>query len=122
MTNGYGVDVVIDNVGTPIFTAVRRSLAINGRWLMVGQLSDGFVSFNPAQMFLKNQSMMSVHSTSKAQLEDTLMLIAHGVVRPVISGTCQLDELPSVHRQMQAGTIVGRVVIRTGGRGHYVAD
>ncbi|MEM5383163.1 zinc-binding dehydrogenase [Paraburkholderia phymatum] len=115
LTGGDGVDVVIDNVGTPVFDAVRRSLAINGRWMLVGQLSGDFVKFNPAQLFLKNQSVTSVHSTSKAQLEDALALMARGVVRPVISGTCQLDELPSVHRRMEAGAVTGRVVIRTCG-------
>jgi D-arabinose 1-dehydrogenase-like Zn-dependent alcohol dehydrogenase len=117
LTGGDGVDVVIDNVGTPLFDVVRRSLATNGRWMLVGQMGGNFVKFNPAQLFLRNQSMMSVHSTSKAQLEDTLALIARGAVRPVISGTCQLDELPSVHRRMEAGTVTGRVVIRAGKAG-----
>jgi acryloyl-coenzyme A reductase len=42
-----GVDVVIDNVGTPQFQATRRSLAPGGRWTMVGQLSGEFTPFNP---------------------------------------------------------------------------
>ncbi|MGT2477647.1 alcohol dehydrogenase catalytic domain-containing protein [Paraburkholderia terrae] len=114
LTGGDGVDVVIDNVGTPVFDAARRSLATNGRWMLVGQLGGEFVSFNPAQLFLKNQSIMSVHSTSKTQLEDTLALIARGVVHPVISMACELDQLPLVHRSMEEGAVTGRVVIRAG--------
>ena len=75
LTGGDGVDVVIDNVGTPLFTAMRKSLAINGRWILVGQLTGDFVPFNPAQLFLRNQSMLSVNSTTRAQLEDVLALI-----------------------------------------------
>ncbi len=112
LTDGRGVDVVIDNVGTPQFDATRRSLAINGRWVMVGQLDGTFVPFNPAQLFLKNQSMVSVHSTSRAQLEDTLYLIARGAVSPVISEVCGLGDLPEVHRRMEQGGVAGRTVVR----------
>lgn len=111
-TAGQGVDVVIDNVGTPVFEAVRRSLAINGRWVLVGQLTGGFVPFSPAQLFLRNQSMLSVHSTSRTQLEDSLALLERGVVRAVVTETCTLDAVAEAHRRMEAGGVTGRIVIK----------
>ena len=113
-TGGRGADVVIDNVGTPLFAATRRSLAVNGRWVLVGQISGGFVPFSPAQLFLRNQSMLSVHSTTRAQLEDVLALIADGSIEPVIAGDCTLEELPQVHRQMASGGVAGRIVVKPG--------
>jgi len=115
LTDGRGVDVAIDNVGTPQFEATRRSLATHGRWVLVGQLTGEFVPFNPAQLFLKNQSMVSVHSTSRTQLEDTLDLIARGAVMPVISERCRLEDLPDVHRRMERGGVSGRIVLRLDG-------
>ena len=115
LTDGRGVDVAIDNVGTPQFEATRRSLATHGRWVLVGQLTGEFVPFNPAQLFLKNQSMVSVHSTSRTQLEDTLDLIARGAVKPVISERCRLEDLPAVHRRMERGGVSGRIVLRLDG-------
>lgn len=112
LTGGHGADVVIDNVGTPVFEAVRRSLAVNGRWVLVGQLTGGFVPFSPAQLFLRNQSMLSVHSTSRAQLEDSLALLARGRVRAVVTQTCELDEVREAHRRMEAGGVAGRIVLR----------
>lgn len=114
LTDGHGVDVAIDNVGTPVFESVRRSLAVNGRWVLVGQLTGGLVPFSPAQLFLRNQSMLSVHSTSRAQLEDSLDLIARGLVKPVITETCALDEVAQAHRRMEAGGVTGRLVIHFG--------
>lgn len=110
-TRDHGADVVIDNVGTPVYEAVRRSLAVNGRWVLVGQLTGGFVSFSPAQLFLRNQSMLSVHSTSRAQLEDSLQLLSRGVVRAVVTQTCTLEEVPDAHRRMEGGGVAGRIVI-----------
>jgi D-arabinose 1-dehydrogenase-like Zn-dependent alcohol dehydrogenase len=115
LTRGDGVDVVIDNVGTPSFTAMRKSLAINGRWILVGQLTGDFVPFNPAQLFLRNQSMLSVNSTTRAQLEDVLSLIARKALRPVITGVHGLDEVAAVHDRMERGGVPGRIVLRPGG-------
>ena len=64
LTGGRGVDIVVDNVGTPVFEPTRRSLGVLGRWLMIGQLDGSFVPFNPAQLFLKGQSR--VDSTESA--------------------------------------------------------
>jgi acryloyl-coenzyme A reductase len=115
LTAGEGVDVLIDNVGTPLFTAMRRSLAVNGRWVLVGQLTGDFVPFNPAQLFLRNQSMLSVNSTTRAQLEDTLALIARGAIRPVISGVESLRNVGAVHARMERGGVAGRIVVRPEG-------
>lgn len=112
LTEGNGVDVLIDNVGTPLFNAMRRSLAINGRWILVGQVTADFVPFNPAQLFLRNQSMLSVHSTTRAQLVDTLKLIARGEIRPVIAGVHDLEEISEVHGRMEKGSAAGRIVVR----------
>lgn len=112
LTDGDGADVLIDNVGTPLFNAMRRSLALNGRWVLVGQLTGEFVPFNPAQLFLRNQSMLSVNSTTRAQLEDVLALIARGDLRPVISGVHALEDIARVHEQVERGSVAGRLVVK----------
>ncbi len=112
LTAGAGADVIIDNVGTPLFEPMRRSLAVNGRWILVGQVTDGFVPFNPAQLFLRNQSMLSVHSTTRVQLEDTLQLIARGVVTPVIAGVERLEDVAAVQARVERGDVCGRILVR----------
>ena len=47
LTKGDGADVLIDNVGTPVFQPARRSLSRGARWVMVGQLTGDFVPFQP---------------------------------------------------------------------------
>jgi acryloyl-coenzyme A reductase len=114
LTDGEGVDVIIDNVGTVLFDAMRRSLGVNGRWILVGQLTGDFVPFNPAQLFLRNQSMLSVHSTTRRQLEDCLALVARGAIRPVIDGVHPLSEIRRVHERVERGGAAGRLVVRPG--------
>jgi acryloyl-coenzyme A reductase len=108
MTQGQGADVIIDNVGTVLFEDMRKSLAIQGRWLMIGQLTGDFVPFNPAQFFLKNQSLLSVTSTSRSQLEDVLTLMQRGQVTPVIERKLPLSEVAQAHQAVEAGRTTGR--------------
>lgn len=115
LTGGQGVDVLVDNVGTPLFEPMRRSLGQSGRWIMIGQLTGEFVPFNPAQLFLKNQSMYSVMSTSRRQLEDVLRLMARGEVKPVISASLPLEDAARAHELVESGRAVGRIVLRPNG-------
>ena len=83
-----------------------------GRWLMIGQLTGEFVPFNPAQLFLRAQSMLAVNSTTRAQLEDVLKLIQQGKIKPVVDRSFSLAEAREAHRQVEAGSVRGRALIR----------
>jgi NADPH:quinone reductase-like Zn-dependent oxidoreductase len=111
LTGGRGVDVLIDNVGTPLFEPMRRSLGVSGRWILIGQLTGQFIPFNPAQLFLKNQSMLSVTSTSRNQLEDVLALMGRGEVKAMITRSLPLEEAAEAHRLVEAGRAAGRLVL-----------
>jgi acryloyl-coenzyme A reductase len=115
LTGGRGVDVVVDNVGSSLFDSIRRSLAISGRWLLIGQLTGQFVSFNPAQLFLKNISMLSATSTTRKQLIDCLGLVASGQLKPIISKALPLEDAALAHQTVEAGKVLGRVVLRPNG-------
>ena len=114
-TGGAGVDVAIDNVGSQLFEPIRRSMGIGGRWIMIGQLTGEFVPFNPAQLFLKNVSMLSATSTTRKQLEDCLALVARGVIKPIVSLALPLEQAARAHKLVESGKSAGRVVLRPNG-------
>jgi len=114
-TGGAGVDVAIDNVGSQLFEPIRRSMGIGGRWIMIGQLTGEFVPFNPAQLFLKNVSMLSATSTTRKQLEDCLALVARGVIKPIVSLALPLEQAARAHELVESGKSAGRVVLRPNG-------
>jgi D-arabinose 1-dehydrogenase-like Zn-dependent alcohol dehydrogenase len=110
-TGGAGVDVAIDNVGSPVFEPTRRSIAVGGRWLLIGQLTGQFVPFNPAQLFLKNISMLSATSTTRKQLEDCLAMVARGQIKPIVSQTLPLEQAAEAHRLVESGRALGRILL-----------
>ncbi|HWE19579.1 MAG TPA: alcohol dehydrogenase catalytic domain-containing protein [Hyphomicrobiaceae bacterium] len=111
-TGGRGVDVAVDNVGSLLFTPIRRSIAVRGRWILIGQLTGDFVPFNPAQLFLKGISMLSATSTTRKQLEDCLALVASGAVKPVVASALPLAEARRAHELVEAGAVAGRIVLK----------
>ncbi|MGA9440427.1 MAG: alcohol dehydrogenase catalytic domain-containing protein [Pseudolabrys sp.] len=112
---GLGVDVAIDNVGSQLFKSIRRSMGIGGRWIMIGQLTGEFVPFNPAQLFLKNVSMLSATSTTRKQLDDCLALVARGVIKPFVSLALPLEQAAQAHELVETGKSSGRIVLRPNG-------
>jgi acryloyl-coenzyme A reductase len=112
LTDGRGVDTVIDNVGSPVFEAVRRSVADGGRIVLVGQLTGEFLTINPAQLFLRNISILSAKGVSRSQLADALDLVARRRVKAAVEGVYPLDGAAEAHRLVEAGLSTGRLVLK----------
>lgn len=111
-TEGEGVDVALDTVGTPLFASTRKSMAKGGRWVLIGQLTGDFVPFNPAQLFLRSVSLLSATSTTRDELVDVLRLIRMGAVRPVVADRMPLREAARAHSLLEGGRAVGRLILR----------
>lgn len=111
VTEGRGVDVAVDNVGTPLYQFTRRSIAKGGRWVLVGQLTGDFVPFNPAQLFLKGLSMLSATSTTREELRDCLRLLRPGGIRAAIDNTLPLEDAAGAHLAVESGATSGRIVL-----------
>jgi len=75
LTDGRGADVVINGVGTALFAPTRKSVALGGQWVMVGELSGEFVPFNLAQLFLRHVTLLSGNGSVKRQLDDAFRMI-----------------------------------------------
>jgi acryloyl-coenzyme A reductase len=114
LTDGQGVDCVLDTVGTPVFAPTRRSLARGGRWVLVGQLTGEFVPFNPAQLFLKGISMLSATSTTREELRLSLQLLRHGDIRAMLGPRFALSRANEALALVQSGAVAGRVLLMPG--------
>ncbi len=112
LTGGDGIDLAIDNVGSAVFEATRRSMADCGRIVLVGQLTGDFVAFNPAQLFLRNISLLSAKGVSRAQLVAALRLVELGRIVPEVAGALPLSGAAEAHRALEASAVPGRLVLR----------
>ena len=111
LTDGAGVDAVIDTVGSPVFAQAFDSLAVHGRYALVGQLVGEEASINPARIFFKRAQLLGVGSVSRSQLEDVIELAAARRIRPRIARTLPLEQVAEAHRLVEEGLLVGRIVL-----------
>lgn len=115
-----GMDVVVDPVGAPFTEAAVRSLAWKGRLLVIG-FAGGDIAAPPANLLLlKGASMMGVfwgeHSRREAQAyrassQEMVQWIRSGRLKPHVSRTFALGEVPQAMRLMAERKTTGKVLI-----------
>lgn len=119
-TDGRGADVVFDTVGGPDAREPLRSLAWNGRYLVIGFASGDIPTIKANQTILKSISIvgvaygMSAIIDPKANVEDFAQLFDwydQGKVTPAIGHRFSLAEAAEAMRTVFERRALGKVVI-----------
>lgn len=122
LTNGRGVDIVLDIVGAPYFEQNLSCLAMDGRLVQVSTMQ-GAVA-NKLDLFqvmrrrlvITGSTMRPRTTAEKGEIAASLQarvwpLLESGVIRPVIHATFPLGEAAEAHRCMEASTHIGKIVL-----------
>ena len=114
-TDGRGVDVVLDHVGTPVFAAAVRSLAPEGRFVTCGVTAGHLGELHLGQLFVKGVTLMGVGRPDNQRIAATmrglLAMIGRGQVTPVIAAAFPLEEIAEAHRLMESSRFFGKIVL-----------
>lgn len=108
----WGCDAVIDMVGSRVFKPAFKSLAVGGRYVMVGQLYREEISINPAFVFFQRAQIRGVGSVRRDHIEDAIKLVLAGRVHPKVAAVYPLEGAAEAHAAIESGKLVGRVVLR----------
>lgn len=111
LTAGEGVDIVVDTVGSRVFTPSFRSLSTGGRYLVIGQLFREDVAINPAHIIFKAATISGVTSARRDQLEDAVRLVVAGRLHARVARVLPLAEAAQAHALVEAGDVIGRIVL-----------
>jgi NADPH2:quinone reductase len=118
---GKGVDVVFDPVGGEATDPAFRSLAWNGRHLVIG-FPGGIAALRTNLPLLKGASLIGVDvrqfgifepEKSEANRDTVFALAAGGKLRPAIARTYKLEEFRAAMEDAAAGKSAGRIVLTT---------
>jgi len=110
-TNGEGVDVVLELVGSATFDSSIRSLARAGRMVIVGSHTGSTLSASPQAMIANEWEILGSRNVSKRELAEVVELVAAGRIKPIVTGIYPLEEAESIHRRLRKQEIIGRVVL-----------
>jgi len=120
LTDGRGADVVYDPVGGELFTASLRSIAFEGRILVIG-FAGGSVPQIPANhLLVKNVDVIGVNWPAYAELNPEVMTASFqtlmqwylaGSIKPYVSATYPLKQAVEALDQVVSRKSTGKVVI-----------
>ncbi len=123
LTDGTGVDVVVDPVGGDRFTDSLRSLAREGRLLVLGFTGREIPRVKVNRLLLTNTSVVGVAVKEfwdgdpeypGRQWSDLVPLVQSGAIDPPIGSVFPLDQTAAAIRAMDDRQAAGRVVLRVG--------
>jgi NADPH2:quinone reductase len=117
-SDGHGADVVIDTVGGDLFHACRRSIASEGRIVIVGFTSGQIPELKLNALVLRNFTVMGVNAFFYPDdfvplMAKVIELWEQGKVAPPIEAEYPFEEVPEVFRRLAERKVKGRVVIKS---------
>ncbi len=122
LTNGRGIDVILDMVGGEYVARNLATLAMHGRLVQIAVLGGARAEINlipllQRRLILTGSTLRPRSLEEKAAIADALEtrvwpLINSGTVTPIIHATYPLVEAAAAHRAMEEGLHVGKLVLR----------
>src|SRR5687767_8274647 len=123
VTDGKGVNLIVNNVGGSVFAECVRSLALQGRLATVGYL-DGVLKaeMDIEALHAKRLKLFGVsnkHRTAAGRAEtvrgftaDLLPHFAAGRIKPVIDKVFGFEDLAKAKQYMESDAHLGKIVVR----------
>ncbi|MGW1795214.1 NADPH:quinone oxidoreductase family protein [Streptomyces sp. NPDC001984] len=119
-TGGRGADVIYDPVGGEAYTQSAKTVAFEGRIVVVGFASGTIPSPGLNHALVKNYSILGLHwglyNTKNPKLvqhchEQLTELAARGAIKPLVSERVPLSEAAAAVQRVGDGATTGRVAV-----------
>lgn len=121
LTNGHGCDVIIDPVGGPVSIEAFRSIAWNGRHVVVG-FAAGSIPALPFNLpLLKGGVLTGVDLAQVPRREpqayqrvntELFRLLSEGLLQPAVGQVFELADFREAFRTLAGRQALGKVVVR----------
>ncbi len=121
LTGGNGVDVAFDPVGGAVGEVARRTMAWEGRLVVVGFAAGDVPTYPGNHLLVKNYAVLGLHWGDYANNghrhvldpahDQLLALHRDGRIDPDVSQVLPLGEVPSALAALESRTVTGRLVV-----------
>lgn len=120
ITDGKGVDVVFDTVGGAVFDACARSMAAEGRILIVGFASGTIPSLRMNRPLVGGYSVLGVHwttyadrhrETHAANMLELMGWLERGEIKPPVDSVLPMSAAATALQKMVDRKVMGKIVL-----------
>ncbi|MEM9701885.1 MAG: NAD(P)-dependent alcohol dehydrogenase [Planctomycetota bacterium] len=115
LTDGRGVDHVVEVGGLGTLEKSMRACALNGRIGLIGVLTGLDGAVNPLPCVFERLSINGIYVGSRQMFAAMNRHLAVNDIRPVIDRTFPFDDAVAAYRHLQSGSHFGKVVVTIGG-------
>ena len=111
LTNGRGVDVVVEHVGTATWDRSVRSLTRGGRLVTCGATTGHDARIDLRFLFSRQLSLLGSYMGRKGELLRAAEFLFSGELMPVVDRVYPLAEAAEAHRRLEAREGFGKIVL-----------
>jgi len=122
-TQGNGADVILDNMGAKYLARNVSALAVNGRLVIIGLQGGVKAELDINALLRKCAAVIATSLRGRPIAEKTAIvaavrehvwpLIESGAVKPVVHRTFPLARASDAHRELEASTHIGKILLTT---------
>jgi NADPH:quinone reductase-like Zn-dependent oxidoreductase len=110
-TDGRGVDVVLDNVGTAVFERALRALARGGRYVTNGSTTGRTAELHLPTLFWRQLEVIGSTMNDHREFTDAMAFVAGGVPHVPVDREFAFEEFPRALARLDAGEQLGKIVL-----------
>lgn len=110
-TNGRGVGIVVEHVGTATWDRSLKCLARGGRLVTCGATTGHDASIDLRFLFSRQLSLLGSYMGRKGELLRAAQFFFAGELRPVVDRTYPLAEAADAHRRLESREQFGKIVL-----------
>ena len=112
ITEGRGVDVVVEHVGEATWATSLQVAAQGGRVVVCGATSGPNPPAQLHRIWWKQLTVYGSTMGTKADFEGAYELVRSGRARPVVDAVFPLAEARAAHERLEAAEQLGKIVLR----------
>ena len=110
-TDGRGVDIVVDNVGTATFDRSLRSLTRGGRLVTNGSTSGREATLHLPTLFWRQLEIIGSTMNDHQEFADAVQLVGSGAIEIPIDTVVPFEEFPAALERLESGEQLGKIVL-----------
>ncbi len=111
LTDGHGVDVVVEHVGEATWKTSLQAARKGGRIVVCGATSGPNPPANLHRVFWKQLSILGSTMGTREDFRAVFELVTSGRARPVVDRVFPLSEARAAHEYLERGDQLGKVVL-----------
>lgn len=123
-TGGQGAEVVLDSIGGPYLESNMKSLALDGRLVMIGLMGGAKSEIALGALLTRRLSVVGSTLRTRSSAEKAALVaglqerfwtaLEEGQLQPIVDRVLPIDQAGAGHRAMKASDHFGKIVLKVG--------